>query len=269
MSKLTEYDSIPAIRWSTLAKARKSPKHFRYAETHPTPDTDALRIGRAVHCAVFEPERFAERFVTYGASKTTGEGARKAWAAFQGQARANGQTIVDAAELEQIQAMAAEVRACPTVAQHLMGGQAEVTEVWIDPETGLACKARLDYRSRSGIIIYLKTAINADVRAFGAAAWRYGYFHQLEHYAKGNEATPVLLVVVEKDAPHDVAVFEPTQETREAAREEWRALLNTIAECRRTGRYPGRYPEPTYVAAPAYVLGSEDDEWEVTTEARR
>jgi hypothetical protein len=35
-----------------------SPAHYKHALVTPTADTDAKKVGRVVHLAAFEPERF-------------------------------------------------------------------------------------------------------------------------------------------------------------------------------------------------------------------
>ena len=105
-----DYDAHPGVRWSLLSHMRKSPAHYRRAIEHARKDTSALRTGSALHTLVFEPETFGDRFTTYLPSKTKGEGARKAWEAFQESAQTQGLTILDADEIERAEGMALAVR---------------------------------------------------------------------------------------------------------------------------------------------------------------
>ena len=79
------------------------------------------------------------------------------------------------------------------------------------------------------------------------------------------DEVPFLFVAVESEPPYDVALFEPCPETRYAALEDVRRLLAQLAECERSNKWPGRYEGARLLKAPAYVLMSDEDEWEINT----
>lgn len=70
------YDAIEALNWSTLKLIETSPALLKYRLTNPRPDTPSLRLGRAIHCAVLEPERWSSGayVVEPDADKRTREG---------------------------------------------------------------------------------------------------------------------------------------------------------------------------------------------------
>ena len=51
-----EYRNHYGVNKSTLWEIRKSPKHYKWLLEHPGEDTPALRIGRAIHMAVLQPD---------------------------------------------------------------------------------------------------------------------------------------------------------------------------------------------------------------------
>jgi hypothetical protein len=267
-----QYDAHPGVRWSLLSHMRKSPAHYQHALSHPRSATSALNTGSALHALVFEPETYAERFTTYTASKTKGEGARKAWDAFQEDSQARGLTILDTDEGQRAEGMAAAVRVKAGSYIAPSKGRAEIPITWTDAETGLVCKARLDWLTIDRLLIDLKSTRSTEERAFANQAWKLGYFHQQIFYSMGVaaatgctlEEVPFLFAAVESEPPYDVALFEPCEESRYAALEDVRKLMERLAECQRTQRWRGRYDEPRMLKAPAYVLMTEDDEW--TTE---
>ena len=106
-----EYDAAEGERWSRLKNMRKSPLHYLHGLKHAGPTTDAFRMGGAIHCALLEPELFADRYVTYTADKCRGEGAKKAWVEFQ--AAHNHMTILAPDEWTRAHGVAAAVRAHP------------------------------------------------------------------------------------------------------------------------------------------------------------
>jgi hypothetical protein len=254
-----------------LSHLRKSPAHYQHALTHPRVATSALNTGSALHALVFEPETYAERFTTYTASKTKGEGARKAWDAFQEDSQARGLTILDTDEGQRAEGMAAAVRVKAGSYIAPSKGRAEIPITWTDAETGLVCKARLDWLTIDRLLIDLKSTRSTEEHAFANQAWKLGYFHQQIFYSMGVaaatgctlEEVPFLFVAVESEPPYDVALFEPCEETRYAALEDVRKLLAQLAECQQRQKWPGRYDAPRMLKAPAYVLLSDEDEWKV------
>lgn len=267
-----EYEAHPGMRWSKLKNMRKSPLHFLHGLDVESEETTSLRTGSALHTLVFEPELYESRFAVYRQSKNKGEGAKKRWEMFQAEAVAKGLTILDAEEEARANGMAAAIakRAAQYIAPSR--GRAEIPLTWTDERTGLLCKCRLDWVTLGGMVVELKSARSAEVRAFGRQAWNLGYFHQGDFYSMGIAAAtgqkadeiPFMFMAVESDPPHDVSLFEPCTETKYAAQEEVNKLMDQLAECRRTNKWPGRYDGIQVLRAPAYVLMSEDEEWEVS-----
>jgi len=268
-----QYDAHPGVRWSNLSHLRKSPAHYLHALTNKRKDTSALNTGSALHTLVFEPETYAARFTTYTASKSKGEGARKAWEAFQAEAAERGLTILDADEEARAQGCATAIRTKARAYIAPSKGRAEIPITWTDPETGLLCKARLDWLTIDRLLIDLKSTRSTEEHAFANQAWKLGYFHQQMFYSMGVasatgctlDEVPFLFVAVESEPPYDVAMFEPCEETRYAALEDVRKLLAQLAECQRRQMWPGRYDGPRILKAPAYVLMSDEDEWDIQT----
>ena len=57
-----DYLAIQAVNWSSLKHMHESPHAYNYWQQHPRGDTPAYLKGRAVHCAVLEPDDFEDRF---------------------------------------------------------------------------------------------------------------------------------------------------------------------------------------------------------------
>lgn len=122
------------------------------------------------------------------------------------------------AELDAAEAMATSVGQHRIAAALLSEGKPEVSLFWIDDETGVKCRARLDWLpnpdigARRLVVPDLKTALDGSALAFGKAAANHGYFGQWTHYLDGvralgiNKDPAFLFVVVEKDDPHLVNV---------------------------------------------------------------
>src|SRR5437762_10234862 len=98
-------------------------------------------IGVAAHLAVLEPERQADSIVVMEAGDYRTTKARAARDA----ARAAGKVPLLPYQLDIVRAIAGSIRAHPIASEAFVGGEAEVTLTWHDPETGVPCKARPDY----------------------------------------------------------------------------------------------------------------------------
>lgn len=258
------YRQHPAINWSTLRAMAQSPLAYRHAVDVPRTDTDAFRIGRAVHTLVLEPERFASEYVTW----TGGRRAGKDWHDFC--LEHVGKTVLTMSMSEIVVQIASSVIRDPLALGIVrLPGSKEQPIFWTDPATGLHCKARPDLVARTPddrlVLADLKVCRSVDGRAFGRTAASMQYPHQLAHYASGCEHAlgeipdRHLLIAVEGKPPHDVAVFEVDPVAKEISRDEVAALLARVRECMDTDRWPGRYDAIQTLQLPAYVYTDDDD----------
>ncbi len=258
-----EYQALDAVNWSTLKELRRSPLHYRHRLATPRDDAAYLAMGRAVHTAVLEPDRFALDYAIWTGERRAG----KAWEAFRD---ANGsRTILTEREYTTCLAIRDSVRAHPRAMAYLAQGLAERPVVWTDAATGLRCKARLDFVSQSRpAVVDLKTARAVEPRRFATAAAQLLYHGQLAFYRAGWRATagadldPVI-IAVESEAPHDVVVYRFDEEARDEGDALVAELLQELAARRRTGEWPGldRGEEQT-LTLPGWALpdtGAADD----------
>jgi exodeoxyribonuclease VIII len=254
------YADLEGVNWSTLQNLRKSGLAYQHALQNPRQDTEALALGRVTHTLVFEPEKFAAEYVIWEGGTRRG----KEWEAFK--AEHEGMTIFKPDEIDTAVAMAEAVKRHPLVQPYLAGGEFERAIQWTDPATGLPCKARPDWlQPRRRALVDLKTTRSIEGRYFGNAAARFGYHCQLAHYFNGvREAlgwTPeiVALIAVEKDAPHDVAVFRLLDDDLYAGSSEVAELLGKLRAYMDAQTWPGRYQEEQALQLPAWLF-MEDEE---------
>lgn len=261
-----EYDEIDAERWTVLASMADSPAHYQEAKQKRF-ETKSLRLGRAVHCALLEPDLFKTRWVTY-----TGKKRDKRIKEYQEFLERNrGAEILNAAEMSHVIAVAASVRRHP-VARVWMEGAHEVSVTWIDEHTGLRCKARCDTVTLPKLV-ELKNTRSGDPRRFGyqAAALRYHCglaFHLDGLLANGYELDQEpLIICVEGPPVFDVAVFDLPAEAIAAGRAEYQRLLVRVAECQASGRWPGRAPSDIVrLTLPDYAYADNSvDAWGLDT----
>jgi hypothetical protein len=257
------YERIPGVaNKSALDKLHQAPAKYRAWVTTGDADQDneALAFGRAFHAAVLEPESFSDTYTVepdFGdCRKTENKKTRDAWRADH-----VGKTLLSARDMETILGMRDAVRAHPIAGPLLTGGQAELTAKWTDPETGLTCKARVDYLRRDlQTLVDLKSTQDARPLAFAKSCANYGYHRQAAFYVDGcNEAAGAevadtfVFVAVEKTAPYLVALLEIDEDGISKGRESIRADLHTFKECIETDTWPGYPAEVQTISLPHWA----------------
>lgn len=252
-----EYAALPGYRWTEIKALHDgSPLHVQHARTpHSDTDTASRAWLRAVHCLTLEPENFGREFSVFSDGTRRG----KLYEAFL--ACNPGTTVLNPKEVASARATADAVRNHRTIGPLLAEGHPEVVVTWDDVLTGLPCKARIDWLGPS-CLLDLKTLGTTNERQVARMTAANLYHGQLAHYAAGLAAhgieVPAFLVVAEGKPPHDVALFGldpagPDGALHVGARLRDR-LLARIAECERSGHWPGRHDGAQELLLPAYAL---------------
>lgn len=270
---MTDYDDIQAMNWSSLKRLHVSAKLFDYRTRVPEPDKESYRKGRAIHCAVLEPDEFVRRYYVPlarpdGIDGRTKEG-KAALAAWRAEAAEQADGRIEeltANEFALALACAAAVRDDRDAAKLLRDGRPEVTVCWTDRSTGIACKARVDYL-RPGQLVELKSTSDCGGRAFGNDCAKYLYHGQVAFYLDGCVAAGLLprdaiawIVAVESAAPHDVACYSVSGLDLDAGRALYRGLLERYAECTAAEWWPGKVPDPQPLELPRWAPGMREAE---------
>lgn len=238
-----------SVNWSSLKHMATSPKHYRWALTHPTEDTEALLLGRLVHCMVYERERVFERYITqpnYHRGMNDETAIAKGYAggkqaAARWDADNKGRDVVPQEMWTRAQDMSTALAGDPITAPMIQGGYAEQLVTWTDSATGIECRGRIDHLN--GRLSDLKTT--RDLVRFASQAMRLSYHGQIAFYADGLAANGIALseppawVVVENEQPHDAVVLAIGDETIAAGRRLYQTCLDRLAECRATDCWPG------------------------------
>ncbi len=237
-----EYNAAPGIRRSALFNMSKSPAHYKWALDHPQPDSPALLLGRAVHCAVLQPEIFDQCYaVAPGASKATKEG-RKIWETFLqdiGEREA-----ITQADYEKCMGIREAISNHP-VASALLEGRHETSYFWTDELTGLKCKIRTDAEVEIGdtlAIVDVKTCADASTETFMREAVRHGYDLQAGMYCEGVSACTgrdpaFIFIAVEKTPPYAVNVLAADNYVILRGKDLFREYIGKVAACEESGNW--------------------------------
>lgn len=230
---------------SALDLVHRSPLHYKdWVDGAQEEQTPALLFGSAFHCALLEPQRFA---ATYTVEPDFGDCRFKAnkqerddWRAAHGH-----KTALSNDDGARITAMVDAVRKHPLAGRIISGGKPEVTARWVDEETGLECKCRADYFvEKKAMVADVKSTLDARRDAFRKDVAKYTYHWQDALYrsgfkAVGAEVRHFIFVAVEKTPPFAIAIYALDPEAVLHGATSVRRTINTLAECVKSGRFPG------------------------------
>ena len=263
-----EYRACRDLNWSLLKLIAKSPLHFYHAaqqrEREDAAETPALRLGRATHAAILEPDRFASDWTVFHSARRG-----KVWQAFKEENE--GREILSSAEHHKASAMAEAVRARPELAALLSDGVAELSLRWEEIAPGhdepLRMKARLDWvklEADGGLcLVDVKTARDIGDRVFGTQAARLLYHGQMAHYAAGLSKLTGLpvrtaLLVVESEAPFDCGIYWLDEIAMECGRKRRRELIAKRVESMYQDGADGQIVGTQYLSLPDWELATLD-----------
>lgn len=253
-----------------LAQAGGPAKYQHYLAA-PRAPKKAFDLGHLVHSMVLgvgpELVEIPDELLS-GDNKSISSKAAKD---FVTQAREAGGIPLKAHELAPARAMAAAVLAHPIAARLLaQPGIPEASGFAQDPDTGIWVRVRPDYlpHQHDGrtVMVDLKTTRNADPAQFGRTAAEYGYHQQDPWYqdgvkwARGDDDTAFVFVLVETTAPHLVSVVELDDDARRIGRERNRLALHRYAEATTTGQWPGYPAAITTASLPRWAEFQHEDE---------
>lgn len=251
----TDYFAHGAINCSGLKTIlQKTPSHFMHQRNEPRKQTAAMLIGSAVHCATLEPERFDDLYVVapkIDKRTTTG---KAAWAELE----ASGKIVLSMDDGEQVTNISNAVRSHATASQLLTDGVAEIS-VFSEMD-GVPVKCRCDYLRAGAAIIDLKTT--DDAGDFNRTVVKYGYAQQAAWYldvlrAAGEPVSAFVFVVVEKEAPYAVAIYELSQEWIEIGRVQNTTALSIYKNCTESNDWYSYGEDIALLEPPTWMKGKQ------------
>lgn len=223
-------------------------------------------LGTAVHTKVLG---VGGKFITYPDEHLTPSGnvsTKAVTVEWETEQRAGGKIILTPREADTVAAMAESVLANP-VARKLFErpGHPEVSV--FDEYLGVKRRGRFDYLpDEGGIVVDLKTTVDASKAGFARAAARYGYHVQRGHYLDilkrlGREAD-MLFVAVEKEPPYLVQVHRLSPEFAEMGETEALAAVDAYRRCMDSGVWPGYPDEVAMLEPPMFAVYDYQDKYE-------
>jgi hypothetical protein len=250
----------------------RSPLHAWTAHPRLNPNwepevDDKFDIGTAVHALLLQGLNVMEVLAYPDFKSNAAKESRDA-------ARANGRIpiLTKHAKLveEMCNAVAPQLATFDVDPTPLTGGKPEQTMVWQDAQTGVWCRARIDWLhdDLSAIDDLKTTTRSAHPEAFAKNLYSYGCDVQAAFYLRGIDKMPYEIgqrlaptrwrwIVVETSPPYGLSVIEPGPAVLELADAKVDAALKLWAECLERDSWPGY---PTKVAT-AELPAWEEARW--------
>jgi hypothetical protein len=213
-----EYFAASRASNSLLNELKKSPAHLQHAIAHPPEPTPAMRLGTAFHVATLEPRTFDENWAR--GSELSGRTKEGRAAKMELEEQFDADKILKPDDYDTVCGMRESVLAHSLANHFLQGAQTEVAAFWVDDDTGIECKAKIDALPTESPIAYdngdylvdLKSTIDASPEHMAKAIHNFGYARQAAHYLSPfDDRDRFLIIACEKKPPFAVAVYEVSQ----------------------------------------------------------
>lgn len=251
-----------ALHATALKDMLVSPLLYDWRRRNKREDTDTLRVGRAGHTAVLEPDRFLLEYTVWR-NHPDGKTRKRQGADWDEFRAANSdKTILTEAQYRTALAMRDAAHRHPA-ARRLLDerGKCEVTIRWTHPRTGLACISRLDYLCSA--ITDVKTTRNTAPAKFAADCARFGYDLQAGFYGDaaayaGLGALPFKFLALQSVPPYDVAVFNVPEDVLTVGRVKYEEAIDKVIACRESKSWPGASPDEEELRLPAWATPEEE-----------
>lgn len=264
-----DYHAHPALSSTGARKLLppSCPAKFEWERRHPTPPTRAMREGHAAHRMILGVGVEVVPVVGYDDWRT------KAAQDQRKEIESSGSVALLERDVRRLMAMRDALLRHP-IAGRLFDpdrGAPEASIFWEDSETGVECRARIDYlpdatKGRRLILADYKRAESALPTGIGfpKASANYGYPMQADWYTQGVKALGLdrdpqfVFVVQEPEPPFVVTVGQFKSSDLALAHERNRRALHTYAACEASGQWPGYASEVVTFEMPTY--------WRIDTE---
>lgn len=221
------------------------PALFKYQLDHQPLPTDDMTFGSAAHKLALHA---GADIVEVDADSWRTNAAKDA----KREALAGGKIPLLTKDVLEAHAMVTVLKKNPIAAALLNPerGRTEQTLVWQCPDTGVMCRAMLDFlphivTGRRMVLADYKTCPDASREKVSRSVWDLGYFIQCAWYLDGvkvlglDRDPAMLFVFQERQAPFLVHVTELDATALEAGRFYMRQARRIYAECTASGIWPG------------------------------
>lgn len=253
-----EYHADPVPAGSLSVSGAKKllppscPAKYAYERANPPTPTAVFDLGHAAHRFVLG---VGAPLVVVDATDWRTKAAQQA----RIEAHAGGAVPLLTEQYKRVQAMAAAIEQHPLASALLRRGegQAEQSLFWLDGDSGVWRRARIDWLGR--YVVDYKSCDSAEKSHVRRAAYNYGYHMQAPWYLDGVNALGLLedpaflFVFQEKAPPYLVNIIELDDEALDAGRALNAKALRIYADCTVTDTWPGYASDVELISLPPWA----------------
>jgi exodeoxyribonuclease VIII len=285
-----DYCNINAINRSSLSLVKQSLLHYRYQSA--ADETPSLRFGSLCHHGRLEPHQLASLYVVLPQFELDAANVTKAGEQTQSKATSYykkrkeeflalhpGKQEVSQEWINNMIGVVKSVEEHPIAGKWFSQGHPELTLVWKDPDTGLLCKARLDWlhtnnpagsatlpvgvlkgKNRHHLIKEAETLVDLKTTqdCLGFYLDKYDYHLQAAMYSDGweeltGQTLPFGFAVVESDRPHACRAAPAAPTAVMQGKHEYKFCLSRIASAQgKRGKWTGPLDPQWWDLSPWY-----------------
>jgi len=249
------YFDDPAYSQSDLKTVLDCPQllwEMKHNGGHRKKPTASMQSGTIDHMAVLEPDKFDKTYVVCGPRNTkAGKAAVKA---------AEDDGLEPITKMQYIEAHNTRLAILnhPLASKLLINGQPEVSVYGEDAGTGLKVKGKLDWFDGDRVVDLKTVGLNgASPAAFTKQIASFKYHLQAAHYLELTQAKTFTFVVVEREPPYQVGIYELDDDALAEGRWLRKKALDTVAFCLAANSWPGYTPnKPQTLSLPSWAFSS-------------
>ncbi len=240
-----DYYKVKALSNTAMSYLQKSPLHLWAFLNGKTKETKAMKLGRYIHAALLEPERWLDAIFVKA------DGRSKEGKAYNESNEAKGGWGVTQFEYDMTRGMVGRLMQDPFIRQLQKDGFLAEQDVFWQME-GVACKAKLDIVSpKLNMLVDIKTTTDADPATFIRKSARfYDYDRQLAWYKDAAvregllaEDARVFIVAIEKEAPYAYSIVELSESTLDNGRRKYEELFGKYQQLEASGNWMEGYKQ--------------------------
>lgn len=258
-----EYCAIDAMNFSSLKYMERSPMAYKHNRDNPSEPTAPMILGNACHKAILEPSM--AKFAVWPGPGIRAGHAYKDWCATN-----EGKTQLNAKEYAHVEGMTRAVHANVDAHKYLRHIRSEVTMVWRDLTFKRDFKARIDAVTDINgepVLVSLKSTTDCRSFRFGAQYHKMAYYVQDAIYQNGyfyltGTLPRMVTIAVESKPPHDSAVKNIPIIALRQGQDDLAKWIATLAECEKSGLWPGAEQGEQDLEMPAYAYPGGDFEFD-------
>lgn len=186
-----------------------------------------FQIGSAVHELVLEPHLFWTNYAVTPKFDLRTKVGKEGLAQFQ--AESVGKTLLNEDEVKLATAMANEGTKNPTFMELIKESYRELSCYTKDIYTGLLIRMRPDsFAKNKSTIVDVKTCQDSSPKAFKRDIYKFGYYISASFYMDFLRREHYVFCAMEKNEPHQTALYELDDEMVEMGRKQYRMALDLL-----------------------------------------